>query len=85
MVIHKQCKEQIHLRHNIFKGKIPFFSSFPFISVLKFVKKSMTVLLPNKSVSVHIFQKINEHVSMLFWQSRVGNDDVADADSTEKR
>ena len=31
----------------------------------------MTVLLPNKSVSVHIFQKINEHVSMLFWHSRV--------------
>ena len=49
----------------------PFFFIFPFISVLIFVEKSMTVLLPNKSVSGHIFQKKNEHVSMLFWQSRV--------------
>ena len=49
----------------------PFFFIFPFISVLIFVEKSMTILLPNKSVSGHIFQKKNEHVSMLFWQSRV--------------
>ena len=50
---------------------ISLFFIFPFISVLIFVEKSMTVLLPNKSVSGHIFQKKNEHVSMLFWQSRV--------------
>ena len=50
----------------------PFFPSFPFISFsLDFCGKTMTVLLPNKSVSGHIFQKNKEHVSMLFWQSRV--------------
>ena len=31
----------------------------------------MTVSLPNERVSVHFFQKNNERVDTLFWQSRV--------------
>ena len=55
--------------------KFLFFISFLFISVLIFVEKSMTVLLPNKiECFLAHFQKKqtnNEHVDTFFWQSRV--------------